>query len=1135
MKGCLYMNDVNSLRFLLHVSDFHLTDNEEELKFAKDALKELTDTLKEQKIKVDYLIHTGDVINSSDLYEKTASKLDSCKPYIEEKKDEKGKQYKEFNSKKFKREATDEQKIEFDDTMKKIAKKRFDIAKIIMEEFISELNISFGSVVICSGNHDVLRLMEIDNDSIKCIKEDNDNWRYEHPENLKESLSLFEEFLNSLSVANSAKRCGKVNSSSFCNLDNLKILLLNTNWATPPKHKKGYYCTRCDSVRATISDIGDVQTQNELNIVIAHKPIYEICEKARLPYKRYIKTNFMSDLQKFVGNNGIYLCGDKHTRSIAGSFIHDIPHYIGGEPLIKSSKEDSPIEVEYNLLEIKGSSIGMERKIHLKSIDDAWHCEIRPQDSVVSKLYEKSKNYITPNTYGLIGDQKVSRTWESVCQEIYNWSAEERKDWYENLNSLFQPICKYRIKGSRNFILEKENVFKVVLDRLNKHINKTESRNILNIRGEHTAGKSSFLGLLYIYLLYNYSVGSIDYIPAYFNLESDEIEADKYYNKSVKDAFERYAKEIQEIADKEHQSICYIIDGLDEQDCWSNSTEDSVGRGILDVLSEQKKAWYIMSFSQQKLPRFKNTMPERKYNDTSDIMYFNPIDVREKDSEDRRFYCFVKAFLNLRKNIDRTKKLKDSADKIKQTGEPEVDFVEDACSIIRNFRRLTINYGFMHQNCGYITELGDEEVLKHKSSSVFDVCKYYIDSQEQFCLEKLHYGYVNYAPAMAYLFTYKGYTYEKFKSLCSNLGLRNQHIFTSIAENRDNIYRTFLFIKKHKDAREYLIALHYNREIRYYAEHPDVNIDEDSILNEFIERNISIIIRKLWTDTNKFVIACEQLLKRKDLNECLRATLIYCLAHLSVYPPIRDSLFKQIKNMKEEQFLPATMDELKIWALNGKDNEENLNEFIKLSLKHSIEIFECMDKYNSIGLVRSILSNESFKKYNRQYQMLYYGDLCIRGENKRRPLNPGIDTVYKGFDFHNCFNYLYIKLASEEKYPLREFDMFTMWDLILSRLLVEQLEEQVIPNRVSKTFFYHDDFFKTAIQVLEQAKSIFDLYISENQNLCDDSIYKLFCVIRDCLNEICEVHKSKNSDKTIRGIVESKKKEYDNLVTKEKS
>jgi len=111
---------------------------------------------------------------------------------------------------------------------------------------------------------------------------------------------------------------------------------------------------------------------------------------------------------------------------------------------------------------------------------------------------------------------------------------------------------------------------------------------------------------------------------------------------------------------------------------------------------------------------------------------------------------------------------------------------------------------------------------------------------------------LKYAPIMAYLFAYKGYTYEKFKHLSEDNDYENKHLFRPIYENFDKVYNTFLFIQKYKDAREYLIALHYNRELRYYAEHPNKNIDEGSILNEFISRNISVIIRKLWSDTNKF-------------------------------------------------------------------------------------------------------------------------------------------------------------------------------------------------------------------------------------------------------------------------------------------
>lgn len=89
--------------------------------------------------------------------------------------------------------------------------------------------------------------------------------------------------------------------------------------------------------------------------------------------------------------------------------------------------------------------------------------------------------------------------------------------------------------------------------------------------------------------------------------------------------------------------------------------------------------------------------------------------------------------------------------------------------------------------------------------------------------------------------------------------------------------------------------MHYNRELRYYAEHPNEVIESDSILNEFITRNIAVMIRKLWTDTNKFVIACEHLLQRDELSNCTQSMLIYCLAHLKIYEPIRNQLQNQMR------------------------------------------------------------------------------------------------------------------------------------------------------------------------------------------------------------------------------------------------
>ena len=72
--------------------------------------------------------------------------------------------------------------------------------------------------------------------------------------------------------------------------------------------------------------------------------------------------------------------------------------------------------------------------------------------------------------------------------------------------------------------MENTNIFEVILGRIIDQIRHAKSRNILNVRGGYATGKSTFLGLLYMYLMYKYSVGEIDFIPAYFNLENDEME-----------------------------------------------------------------------------------------------------------------------------------------------------------------------------------------------------------------------------------------------------------------------------------------------------------------------------------------------------------------------------------------------------------------------------------------------------------------------------------------------------------------------------------------------------------------------------------------------------------------------------------
>ena len=160
-------------------------------------------------------------------------------------------------------------------------------------------------------------------------------------------------------------------------------------------------------------------------MIVAHQPLYDICERIRLPYGSETQsTDFLSALQDFINGNGIYLCGDKHTSSIAASYIHDIPHYFCGHPFtedkntvpakigckLKNFPKVQSIDVDYNLIEIRDGKIGKIRKIHLSQKERGkWECQIHPIDAVVSKLYEKSRKYLVKNCFALLAAQSGTR------------------------------------------------------------------------------------------------------------------------------------------------------------------------------------------------------------------------------------------------------------------------------------------------------------------------------------------------------------------------------------------------------------------------------------------------------------------------------------------------------------------------------------------------------------------------------------------------------------------------------------------------------------------------------------------------------------------------------------------------------
>lgn len=650
--------DANSF-YILHVSDFHISEESQES--AEEALNAVISKLKESKISISYLIHTGDIINSKDI---------SNKIELEHGKELKDEEYDKF--------------------LDEIVSNRLKISEKIMKNFITDLDVLKKNTVICCGNHDKVRYRSKGKDAFK----------------------LFEEFLIQI--------CHHKELTALHKLEDLNILVLNTNISDD----KRITCIDCENLKRVLNPEFQVEEQAawfytygkksdisledyKVNVIVAHQPLYDICEHIRLPYGSETQTtDFLSALQDFINGNGIYLCGDKHTSSIAASYIHDIPHYFCGHPFLVEENnfssdckhnvllQSSNIEIDYNLIEIREGKTGQVRKLHLtKKQDKPWKCQIHPIDTVVSDLYEISKNYIAKNSFSLLEKQSGIRysSWANLSwRNLFNrLDTRIGSDDLKEISKFYRLFC--RLKNGTDETLKwdcETNIFLELSQIVTKMMNDSNNyyvQNLINIRGDYSSGKSTFLGMFYIYLLYQYNYGKINYIPAYFNMENDDIlnriQGGSVYSLAVKETFSSFVQRIENIARIEHATVCYIIDGLDEQDIWSQSSQDSVGRVALDIMEETNNSKYIMAFCQNRLARFKNTMSAIKYYEKSYVMYFNSVSVKEKEQSNSSFVKFVKYMIpsNQKEEKDNLFKISDNMCEPKE------------CSAIRKLRSFLYN------------------------------------------------------------------------------------------------------------------------------------------------------------------------------------------------------------------------------------------------------------------------------------------------------------------------------------------------------------------------------------------------------------------------------------------------------------
>lgn len=202
----------------------------------------------------------------------------------------------------------------------------------------------------------------------------------------------------------------------------------------------------------------------------------------------------------------------------------------------------------------------------------------------------------------------------------------------------------------------------------------------------------------------------------------------------------------------------------------------------------------------------------------------------------------------------------------------------------------------------------------------------------------------------AYLLAFRGYTYQY---------ILNDNTMKELT------YGDFLKIRNNPEVTKFLIARHYLQELKYYA-FCDESIDEESILNCFISRDISVIIRLLIEDLGIQAQVFKDVVSKhsNDMQAYFTSFLMYLLGHNKKYKGLDAIKTNNLKLHDENKFLDNCL----------------------LRSKELAEIVSADDdgqRLKSNEYILKLMSDESYRLFNRIYQLWYYEDIKDPVEGKR--------------------------------------------------------------------------------------------------------------------------------------------------------
>ena len=490
------------------------------------------------------------------------------------------------------------------------ATKAFELAKAYFLYIKEELEVNNDNIIVCCGNHDTNRNISC-TDRIDCSMREicTCNKRFQQ----------FDKFCKDLNL----KNCSS--NAYFKPIDDFNFFVVNTNVIDD---KRSGLCVDCNSVEKLFEDNKKLLRKNlqenkkNHNVFVAHSPQADFCEFFKFGY---LENNYKSKFEEISKYFDCFFVGDKHSVNVTGS------EFIMGAPLSES-------QITYGIYEFNDNLQMVYKKIRYNA--GSW--TIHESDDVMNEILKESINELKQSGINLLYGFKNVDMEDAIKNYLQN-KSNFRWNYMDEMFKSYITLQKPRIGRSGEEIKIDGNI----VDYIIRLVNESSGRYPIILRGMPKIGKSLFLTVVYIGMMYGYLNNIFNYIPIYFDMDS-HIKNNEGNDEILKEIVERSLKRGKELSKKYNKPICYIFDGMRQhiygKDCIEEYLHRNIGQYIsFDDSEFENKIIYSID-TDVGLNEYETQIHKSKKAEY--LLYFNPIMVNKQHSNEK-FIQFINSFAKL--------------------------------------------------------------------------------------------------------------------------------------------------------------------------------------------------------------------------------------------------------------------------------------------------------------------------------------------------------------------------------------------------------------------------------------------------------------------------------------------------------